>query len=193
MKTNILTNIYFFGQFLRSPASVGSVCPSGRFLSRALVSAALENDFRGLIIDLGAGSGVVSRELLIRGVSPDRILAVDISRRFLKIFRSQCPGIELRVGDARNLSKIISSKTPALPVQAVISSLPLKSMPARAVNEIMLEISRILRENGGVLIQYTYAIWVRSALENFGFFTRERRLVPLNLPPALVEKYSPKI
>lgn len=186
--------MFFLGQFLRFPARTGSICPSSRFLAHTLADMALKYNFsQGLIVDLGAGSGVVSHELLKCGVLPQRIVAVDISRRFQNLFRQTCPAIRLHVADARDLLSIISRHYPQFPVQAVISSLPLRSLPFNIVSEIMCEIWKVLQNRGGVLIQYTYAVWMRSSLEQFGFHPMERRYVPMNFPPALVEQYSPKI
>lgn len=194
MIDKVLAGTVFFGQFLRSPGKIGSVCPSSRFLTHALVKAALgASDSRdGIIVDLGAGSGVVSRELLNSGVSPDRILAIDISDRFKDIFSRNCHGLELHTGDARQLENLIATYCPSLPLQAVISSLPLRVMPCQVVAEIMMETLKVLRGRGGVLVQYTYAFWMHSALSRYGFFTEERRFVPINIPPALVEMYIPK-
>lgn len=149
MMNNFLTTLFFFRQFLRSPSKVGSVCPRSRLLSCTLVEMSLENPAPyGLIVDLGAGSGVISRQLLQHGVPPERILAVDISEHFHKVFSKHCPDVELHVGDARYLEKIISKHFPSLPLQAVISSLPLRCMPPGAIAEIMLEIRNILRKKG---------------------------------------------
>lgn len=192
MKNNLLTNIYFLGQFLRSPATTGSICPSSRFLVHELVNMALEDNTKtGLIVDLGTGSGVVSQELLKRGVLPEQILAVDISSKYDKIFNKLCPNIKLCIGDARDLAQIIAANFPNTQIRAVISSLPLRNIPAKIVCEIMLGIWHTLR-NGGVLIQFTYALWMHFALERYDFIHIKKHYVPLNLPPALVEKYIAK-
>lgn len=193
MKNSLLANMYFFGQFLRSPAFTGSICPSSHFLAQELVTMAIEDKGkRGLIVDLGAGSGVVSHELLKRGIAADNILAVDISQHCQEIFSRHCPGIRLHIGDARNLIKIIARYYPGERIRAVISSLPLRSLPTKNVYEIMRALWRLLRK-GGILVQFTYALWQHCALEQYGFLPLGRQYVPLNLPPALIEKYRANI
>lgn len=190
MSGSVLGKVHFLCQFLRSPIRVGSVCPSSRFLTRALAEAALGGGAAyGLIVDLGAGSGVVSRELLRRGVAPGLIVAVDISENFARVFHRNCPGVALRIGDARELAKILASHAPGVPVQAVISSLPLQNMSEKTVREIMEGVKTVLRRRQGALVQYTYALWAHSRLEAFGLFTQGRRHILRNLPPALVETY----
>lgn len=189
VKNGLLANMSFLGQFLRSPASTGSVCPSSHYLVEELVNMALEDKKRsGLIVDLGTGSGVVSRELLERGVHPEHILAIDISNYGNEFFRRYCPGIKLRIGDARNLANIINTYYPGAQIRTIISSLPLRSLHTKSVYEIMRSIWMVLR-SGGTLIQFTYALWQRSSLEQYGFLHMESQYVPFNLPPALVEKY----
>lgn len=194
MLDKLFASAFFFKQFVYSPGRIGSICPSSKFLVHALVRAALEQSTTrsGLIIDLGAGSGVVSRKLLDCGISPDRILAVDISENFKNIFNKQCKGVELHTGDARHLEKIIKRYSPNIPLQAVISSLPLRVMPEKCVSEIMLETRKVLHRRGGVLIQYTYAFWMHAALKTYGFMPGKSKFVPINFPPALVELYRPQ-
>lgn len=187
-------NVCFFQQFLRNPRKTGAICPSGRHLSGALARAALGNRRKspGLIVDLGAGAGAVSRELLNIGIPPERILPVDISPVFKSVFRKHCSGMELRIGDARDLRFLIDAYAPDLPVQAIVSSLPLKSLPGTMVAEIMAEIRGALLERGGFLVQFTYAVWTRSKLAAHGFRADGRQFVGINLPPAIVEIYSPE-
>ena len=193
MFDKIFANAFFLKQFLHSPGKIGAVCPSSKFLVHALVRTALEptRSQSGLIIDLGAGSGVVSRALLDCGISPERILAVDISENFRNIFSKHCDGLELHTGDARHLDKIINRYSPSIPLQAVISSLPLRSMPEKIVAEIMHEARNVLRRRGGIFIQYTYAFWLHSSLKIYGFMPHKSKFVPINFPPALVELYLP--
>lgn len=193
MFNKIFATAFFLKQFLHSPGKIGSICPSSKFLVHELVRTALEptKSQCGLIIDLGAGSGVVSRALLDYGISPERILAVDISENFKNIFRKHCDGLELRTGDARNLDNIINRYSPSIPLQAVISSLPLRSLPGKIVSEIMYETRKVLRRRGGILIQYTYAFWMHSTLKTYGFMSHKSKFVPINFPPALVELYLP--
>lgn len=189
MLNGIQTAFLFFRQFLRAPAQTGSLCPSSRFLARALANAALENDMGGLLVDLGSGSGVISRELLRLGVSPRRILAVDISECLVPLLRKQCGTIRFRAGDARNLGLYLGEYPCTLRVQAILSSLPLRTMPERMLAETMREIHSVLHDRGGVFVQYTYALWQDDALSTYGFQLRANRIVPMNMPPALVETY----
>jgi phospholipid N-methyltransferase len=185
----------FLKEFVRSPRHVGSVCPSSRFLTAALLdvmdhAASLSlNERPGLIIDLGAGSGIVSETLLRAGISPRRIVAVEISSGFVRVFQRRCPGVRLLIGDARHLGALLDEYAPAAPVTGIISSLPLRVFTSELIEEILQEIKSVVARRGGVLIQYTYAWWMRYPLAQYGFMPYEARSVLRNLPPAKVESY----
>ena len=178
----------FLREFVHAPTSVGSVCPSSKALTASLIKAApLVDD--GLVIDLGAGSGIVTEELIKAGIAPERILAVEISSGFAGVFNRRCPDVPLIIGDARSLDSIITRHNPTSKVSAVISSLPLRAIPTNIVSEIMAELRNVLVGKGGTLIQYTYAWWMKYPLQRYGFNPRSARLVWGNIPPAKVESY----
>ncbi|CAK7041572.1 MAG: hypothetical protein DELT_02848 [Desulfovibrio sp.] len=179
----------FLREFISAPSYVGSVCPSSKALTAALISSAPING-DGLIIDLGAGSGVVSEELVKAGVAPERIMAVEISSGFSNVFNKRCPDVPLIIGDARALESMITRHNPSVGVSAIISSLPLRVIPSGIVVEIMNEMQSVLSKKGGVLIQYTYAWWMRYPLRRYGFTPCSARVVLGNLPPAKVESYA---
>lgn len=185
-------NMLFFAQFLRFPLIIGSICPSGKALTRVLVEMAVSGarGNAGIIVDLGAGTGVVSRELLRRGIKPENILAIDVCEDFLDAFHQNCPQLRLNIGDARDLRAIISGCFHMPHVRAIISSLPLKSLPGKVVSSILEEIRQVLNEHKCVFIQYTYAFWKACALTRFGFQVERKQYIAKNLPPALIEKYS---
>lgn len=182
----------FMAEFLRAPFCVGSVCSSSRSLTRTLTEMADLED-GGVVVDLGAGAGIVSRELLLCGVAPERILAVEVSSGFSKAFSRQCPGVPLVVGDARNLGNILDAHAPGKNVCAVISSLPLAVLPALVTAAVMKELYAVLETRGGVLVQYTYLWWTNFPLRQYGFSPRDSRLVLKNVPPARVEGYRPPV
>jgi phospholipid N-methyltransferase len=187
--SQIRTSSTFFKEFAQAPSHVGSICPSSRALTAALIQAARVNE-SGLIIDLGAGSGIVSEELLKAGIAPERLLAIEISPGFAGVFARRCPQVPLFIEDARKLSLILKRYGRQRPISGIISSLPLRIMPSPLVEEIMTEMRQVLDTRGGSLIQYTYAWWMRYPLTRYGFKPIASRLVLKNIPPAKVESYG---
>ena len=186
----------FVKEFACSPFHVGSICPSSRVLAGQLVDMAREaaGNARhapdtGLIIDLGAGPGPVTGELLRAGIAPERIVAVERSSAFAKTFQKRYNTVPILTGDAANLRQILAAAYPDSPITAVISSLPFRAIPQKTTTRILRELHETLIERGGVLVQYSYVWWMKHTLENDGFTPKLSRLVLQNVPPARVESY----
>ncbi len=178
----------FVKEFVRAPFHVGSICPSSKALTETLIRMAKVGD-EGLVVDLGAGSGIVTAELLKAGVAPERIVGVELSPGFAKTFSRLHPTVPVLVGDARDLGALLSRHYTQYRIAAVISSLPLRVIPGSAVREIMHEVRAVLAANGGCLVQYTYAWWMSYPLRRFGLAPTGARMVFKNVPPAKVERY----
>ncbi len=187
----------FVKEFACSPFHVGSICPSSRALASRLVSLAWDTAqsaspavaANGLLIDLGAGPGPVTGALLRAGVAPERIVAVERSASFARTFTQRYRQVPLLVGDAADLRQMLATTYPATPVAAIISSLPFRAIPRKTASRILRELRETLIERGGVLVQYSYAWWLKDALCKEGFSPHESRLVFQNVPPARVESY----
>ena len=178
----------FFKEFITAPRHVGAVCPSGRALTTALARMAPALD-SGLVIDLGAGSGMVTERLLQTGIAPERILAIELSPRLATMCRQRCPTAATLIGDARDLAAILAQHAPNKRVSCVISSLPFRVMPSPLVRDILGAVKSVLLERGGFLVQYTYAWWQHYSLRQYDFHPISVEHILLNCPPARVEAY----
>ena len=66
-----------FKRFLQHPTQVGALCPSSCALCRAMASEiGVEN--AGLVVELGPGTGVITRELVRRLPENGKLLAVEL-------------------------------------------------------------------------------------------------------------------
>ena len=99
----------FISRFLSSPMRTGAVLPSSVRLARALAG---EIDFSSAItiVELGAGTGVVTRELLKRMSNDSKLLVFEINPMFCDgLERISDDRLEVVREDARHLSKIVKS------------------------------------------------------------------------------------
>ena len=172
---------YFTRELLRNPRSIGAICPSGKQLSRLMAS--LIPDSKGLIVEIGAGTGAITKAILKRGVDKSRLLVIERSPELCQTLRTRFPGVNVIEGDAT----ILSSYLPAeMPVAAIVSSVPLVNLAGEVRNAILEQIHLIVKDYGCV-IQYTYAVWGTSPYYKAGFSREKFHLVPWNVPPAKVE------
>lgn len=179
----------FLKRWLRNPFSMGAVVPSGRLLAEAMARATLA-EMRGRdghVIELGAGTGEVTKALLAAGIPADRLALVEREPELASFLRRHFAGPRIVEGDAARLPAILADQGIGT-VSAVVSSLPLLSLPAEVVRGIVLGVFEAL-PRGGALVQFTYgpAQPVPRAL------SQELRLVGtrgpriwFNVPPAVV-------
>lgn len=170
----------FLREWVRSPRAIGMVCPSGSALARSLASL-VPQEGNGLVIELGAGTGTVTQELLRCGISPQRLLVIERAEGMVELLRVRFPGIRVLQADAAQLSTYLPANST---VDCIVSSLPLVSLPVAVRDAIIREFHALL--GCGVLLQYTYS-WSRGyILFQEGFQCVLSRRVWFNMPPARV-------
>lgn len=179
----------FLKRWLRRPLSMGAVMPSGRLLTGALAKAALEaiKAREGHVVELGAGTGEVTKALLKAGIAADRLVLVERDPELVAFLRRRFRGLRIVEGDAARLPRLLEEESIAS-VAAVVSGVPLLSLPAEVVKGIVEGVFEALPP-GAALIQFTYGLTppvpraLREGLRLVG--TRSRRIWR-NVPPAVV-------
>lgn len=186
-RDKLIASFVFIREWLRSPRSIGMVCPSGTALARSMASCVPLPEAGGadgsyeLVVELGAGTGTVTQELLRRGVHPHRLLVLERAEGMVDLLRLRFPGLRIVHGDASELSRYLPDNAR---VVCIVSSLPLVSLPDGVRRSVIAQMRQAL--GGGLLVQYTYS-WARGfILMNEGFRCVRSRRVWLNLPPARV-------
>lgn len=184
----------FVGELIADPRSIGAPIPSSRALARRMASF-IPCRPKGYVIELGPGTGVITRAILERGVPLHRLILVERSYEMAKMLRKKFPGVKMIFGDAADLTRLLARHIDLETerVECVVSSLPLRSLPKPVVESIARELKQLLKEDGR-FIQYTYALrhGCNGALKSFN--RARSRTVWLNLPPARVDVYhAPRI
>ena len=176
----------FFTRWLKAPHHIGAVAPSSRFLARAM---ATQVDLRRAepVIELGGGTGSVTKALLEAGLPVDRLIVVERDVRLYKMLRRRFPQLRIVLGDARHLVELLRPLGIDA-VSAVVSSLPLISMSKTMRRQIINQSFALLGE-AGRFIQYTYSLSSPLAGREFGLRGRVAARVWLNFPPASVWNY----
>ena len=178
------TSSAFVRAWVRSPRSVGMVCPSGLRLARSM-AASVPRRGDGLIVELGAGTGTVTRQLVEAGIAPARLIVVDHSPVMAGLLRERFPHLTVVEADARRIGVHLPE---GRKVDCIVSSLPLLSLKGDVRREIIRSLRDVLRE-GGLLVQYTYS-WSRAnPFLHEGFRCVGSRQVWHNVPPARVFRF----
>ena len=130
----------------------GAIAPSGPALARKMASHV---DPKGTlpVIELGPGTGVVTKALIERGVDPARIIAIEYSPDFCRLLAERFPGITIIRGDAYDLDRTLDGRAPR--IANVVSSLPLVARPIE--DRIRLIEAGLARTEGNApFIQFSY-------------------------------------
>jgi phosphatidylethanolamine/phosphatidyl-N-methylethanolamine N-methyltransferase len=146
----------FLKRWLRRPFAMGAVIPSGPLLTKAMADAALAamGDRLGHVVELGAGTGEVTKALLTAGIAPQRLAVVERDPELAKFLRQNLSGLQIVEGDAAHLPALLIASG-IEKVSTIVSSLPLLSLPTEVVNDIVHGIFGVMPA-GAALIQFTY-------------------------------------
>ena len=179
----------FLKRWLRRPLAMGAVVPSGRLLAAAMARATLAamEGRPGHVVELGAGTGEVTKALLAAGIPPERLTLVERDPELAAFLRRRFAGSQIIEGDAARLAALLSGRD-IEQVAAVVSSLPLLSLPAEIVNGIVRGVFEALPRGAG-LVQFTYGLTPpvpRGLRDDLSLVATSGRRIWLNVPPAVV-------
>ncbi len=133
-------------------------------------------------MELGGGTGAVTEALLQRGIAPGRLTVVECSPVFVRYLRTRFPGVTILQGDAAELGELLPRGSY---IDAIVSSLPLRSLPAQEAAAIMAQWGALVGD-GSIVVQFTYDLRRTEHLSLRGFLNRASDIVWANFPPARV-------
>jgi phosphatidylethanolamine/phosphatidyl-N-methylethanolamine N-methyltransferase len=145
----------------------------------------------GHVVELGAGTGQVTKALLAAGIAPQRLALVERDPELAAFLRRHFAGPQIIEGDAARLPRLLAGHAIA-PIAAVVSSLPLLSLPAGIVNGIVQGVFEAL-PRGAALVQFTYGPKPpvpRGLRESLRLEGVSGRRIWRNVPPAVVWTFT---
>jgi phospholipid N-methyltransferase len=171
----------FLRSFLRSPREVGSVLPTSQRAVRDMLDMA-PVDRASLVVELGAGTGPHTREILRRLGPGAELLAFEVDAALAAGLERDLPDPRLRVvaDSAERLDAHLGGRRP----DVIVSALPFTSLP-RTVRDSVLRAAHDALADDGVMLVLQYSPLIQPALART-FGDVRRRLSPLNVPPAVL-------
>ncbi|HYU18426.1 MAG TPA: methyltransferase domain-containing protein [Chloroflexota bacterium] len=174
----------FLRHFLRNPRQLGSITPSSRFLTRAVVEQ-IDFERARRIVELGPGTGVFTRELLRRLSRDGALLALDTNRDFVALLASELPDPRLSAvhASAEHVAEHVAAREWES-ADVIVSGIPYTLLPRAVTTTIVHACWRALAP-AGLFVGYQYSPYLRPFLmAQFG--NCRLKLVLRNLPPAVV-------
>lgn len=178
----------FFRRWLANPLQMGSVIPSSPSLCRK-IAGLVERAEDEVVVELGAGTGVISRALLAAGVPADRLIVVEIVPEMAEHLRTVLPaGVQVVCGDAFELAETLPRRWVGK-VGTAICGIPLVMLPLAQQRRFVEAVEAVAPGRGFLL--YTYCITSPLPYRRLGLEARREAWTPLNFPPASVWRYRP--
>ena len=173
--------IRFFKGMMQGPKTVGSIVPTSSITAKKMASVVNLNS--GLpVLELGPGTGAITKAILGRGVKPENLVAVEYSTDFYEHLVRLYPGVRFINGDAFNLDKTLGDLKDQT-FDSVVSAVPLLNFPMQArISMLESLLDRIPAGRPVVQISYGAVSPIiarpdRYHIQHFDFIVR-------NIPPA---------
>ena len=181
MKTHVTDRLRFLRAFVANPRQVGAVLPTSRSAVRDMLDL---GDVPGadLVVELGAGTGSQTAEVLARMKPGARLVALEIDRRLAELLtkRFDDPRLQVVCDSAENLHDHLDGAK----ADVLVCALPFTSFEPDLRRRMLEELPRALAPRGvALLIQYSPLI--QTELRRL-FPTVRRRISMLNVPPAFL-------
>jgi len=147
--------VLFALNFFKSPAMLGSLIPSSRFLVNDVLNQ-VDWDKARVIVEYGPGVGTITQEILKR-MRPDAVLlALELNEEFVTFLREEIvdPRFHAVHASASDVRKVLARL--GLPcADYIISGIPYSTIPVALRRSILRE-SRAMATQGGEVIVYQF-------------------------------------
>lgn len=173
----------FFRQLLRGPQAISAVAPSSAALARAM-AAPLAAGMK--VAEFGPGTGALTAGILGRIPAGDLTL-FEMNPDFAAHLAAKLPGVRVHCAPAQEIGRLGGRD-----FDAVVSGLPLLSMPETVREDIYAAAFEALRP-GGFVVQFTYGPkppLPPEQADRLGLAVAAGPRIWRNLPPARVYVYS---
>jgi phosphatidylethanolamine/phosphatidyl-N-methylethanolamine N-methyltransferase len=174
----------FRRRLMQNPRQVSAIAPSSRTLARAMTLGLGPQS--GRVVEFGPGTGRFTEAILARGVAPENLTLFELDQEFVAHLRQKFPGVTVHQAPAQDAAHLVHHG-----VGAVISGLPLLSMPDEVRTGIVAAAFAILAPRGRYM-QFTYGPrppLPPETIAELGLVVNKGHKIWANLPPARVYRF----
>jgi len=188
-------NLQFLQAFLKNPLKVGAIAPSSPDLVARMLDG-IKADDENIVLELGVGTGAVTKFLRDIVPSKDSYLGIELDGDLVRSLNRNFPDMNIIRGNAADAYSI-HHQTGLGKVRYVVCCLPFVSLPKEISESVLSEIEKFMDEGCELRIfQYAHgyflppAIKLREMLQNRYGKSRRSQLVLKNVPPAFTLTWS---
>jgi phosphatidylethanolamine/phosphatidyl-N-methylethanolamine N-methyltransferase len=181
-------NLLFFRRWIKNPRQLGTLAPISLKLATLAAKAAVTSYMPGMpIIEIGAGTGRLTRALLKEGVRSQDLTAVELDGQMCDFLRETLPHIHVVEGDACHLSALIPARHVGK-VSVVVSAIPLMYLKEEMRQSIIKAAFAVLKPESEI-VHVTYNN--RSPLRFWQDIRQSRAAATwFNIPPGFVWRFG---
>lgn len=185
----VVGDLRFFLTWFRHPRRLGAILPSGRALSAAVASC-IDADAPGVVVELGGGTGNVTKAILESGGARDGLIVIEREAALCDVISKRFPNVKVMRANACDLEALLRSAG-VTHVKTVVSGLPLLSLENEDCHKILDSAFSVLGDDGE-LLQFSYSPASPVSRKTRAALGIEGKLTEWtlwNLPPATVWRY----
>lgn len=180
----------FLKEIAAHPKKIGAIAPSSKQLSKLIIDSA-EIEENDVVVEVGPGTGVFTREILEHVSDNGRYIGVEINEEFVNHLRQQYQESLFHHGDAADIVSYLAMDGYDT-CEKVISGLPWVNFTESKQLKLLQSIHQALSKDG-VFVAFSYTLFhhlprgktFQSSLKKI-FSEVKRTNTVLNLPPAFV-------
>ena len=181
MLHHLTDRVRFLGAFLTNPRQVGAVLPTSRTAVRDMLDQA---DVAGaeLVVELGAGTGAQTQEILARMKPGARLVTLEIDPKLAAFLteRFDDPRVQVVCDSAEHLAEHLGADR----ADVVVSALPYTSLDQGLRRRILDVLPRALAPDGVVVVIQYSPLMLAEFRKRFRLV--HWRVTPWNVPPAFL-------
>ncbi len=173
--------IRFFKGMMQGPKLVGAIVPTSSITAKKMAS--IVNPNSGLpVLELGPGTGVITKAILARGIPAERLVSVEYSEDFYNHLKETYPAVNFVHGDAFNLDHTLGALA-GQKFDSVVSAVPLLNFPMQ--DRIRLLESLLDRlPPGRPVVQISYGPVSPIIAKPHSYHIQHFDFIVRNIPPA---------
>jgi len=175
----------FFRRWLANPLQMGSVIPSSPALC-GLITRRIRCAPDEFVLELGAGTGVISRAIIASGVPAERLVVIEIVPEMARMLRATLPGATVIEGDAWQMPELLPRQWHGR-IGTVVCGIPLVLLSLTRQRGLVRAIEAVAPGRG--FLHFSYCATSPLPSGKLGLSGRRQSWTPLNFPPASVWRY----
>ncbi len=179
--------IRFFKGMVSQPKKVGAIVPTSGITAKRMAS--IVNPHSGLpVLELGPGTGVITKAILARGLKPHDVTAIEYSTDFYLQLQNNYPGVNFINGDAFDLDKTLGEQKDQM-FDCVISAVPMLNFPMAARIKLLDDLLKRV-PHGRPVMQISYGAVSPIVAQPHLYHIRHYDFIVRNIPPAQLWTYT---